>query len=131
MCPGIRQDLILGPEARRHHREAREGEPADQEGPEGARHLLAQAAHIVHILRVNAVVTGVQHTVLHPVDHRAGTEEQQRFEEGVGHQVEGGGHISADPQGGDHVAQLGDRRVSQHAFDIVLRHGDRGAQTGP
>ena len=34
--------------------------------------------------------------MLHPVDHAAGAEEQERLEERVGQQVEDGGQVGAD-----------------------------------
>ncbi len=45
------QDLILGPEAGQRE-DARQRQRADQVHPEGHRHLLAQAAHVAHVARV-------------------------------------------------------------------------------
>ncbi len=52
IAKGFGKNFILGPKACRQHRKTRQGKSADQEGPEGDRHLLAQAAHVEHILRV-------------------------------------------------------------------------------
>ena len=40
------------------------------------------------------------------MNHRAGTEEQQRLEPGVGHEMKNARLISADTTGKEHVAQL-------------------------
>ena len=50
-------------------------------------HLGEQATHLAHVL-----------LVIHPVDHTARAKEQQRLEEGVGHQMENGGRIGADAE---------------------------------
>ena len=57
------------------------------------------------------------------VDHRPGAEEQQRLEEGVGEQVEQPGGVGAGAHGGDHVAELRQRRVGEHLLDVVLLPG--------
>ena len=62
------------------------GQPADDERGRRDRHELAQAAHAAHVL-----------LAVHAVDDRAGPEEQQRLEEGVGDHVEDGGHVGARP----------------------------------
>ena len=53
------------------------GQRADQERPEGDRHVLAQAAHLLDVL-----------LLVHAVDDRAAAQEEQALEEGVRHQVE-------------------------------------------
>ena len=58
------------------------------------------------------------------VDHRAGGEEQQRLERGVGEQVEHRGVAATDRQRAGHVAELADRRPGEHPLDVVL--GERG-----
>ena len=74
------------------------------------------------------MLAGMQHTVLHAVNNGTGTEEEQGFEEGVGHQMESRRHIGARPQRGDHETQLRNRRVGQHALDVVLRDRDGGGK---
>ena len=73
---GLPKDLILGVEAG-ERRDARNGDRGDRHDPEGPGHVLAQPAHLAHVLLAPAAV-----------DDRAGAEEQQRFEEGMRHQVE-------------------------------------------
>ena len=67
---------------------------------------------------------------MHAVDDRAGAQEEQRLEEGVGDHVEQGGHVGAGADGQERVAQLADRRVRQHLLDVVLGDGDGGDQQG-
>ena len=44
--------------------------------------------------------------MLHAVNDRAGAEEEQRLEEGVGDQVEDRGNVRAHAERGDHEAEL-------------------------
>ena len=54
-----------------------------------------------------------------------GGHEQQRLEEGVGHQVKQPGGVGADGHAHDHVADLRHRRVGDHALDVRLHERDR------
>ena len=60
------------------------------------------------------------------VNHAAGAEEQQGFEERVRHHVEDRGTERADSEREEHVAELGDRRVREDLLDVVLHQADRG-----
>src|ERR1700730_1015530 len=60
-------------------------EGGDSEGPRSIRNLLPQAAHLADVL-----FSG------HGVDDTAGAEEQEGFEEGMGHQVKDYGSEGAD-----------------------------------
>ncbi len=80
----------------------------------------AERAHVLHFL-----------LAAHGVNHRAGPEEQQRLEEGVGEDVEDAGRECAYAERQKHVSQLRDRGVRQHALDVVLHQGDgRGEDRG-
>ena len=104
-------DLVLGPEAG-------EGEDAGQrdgthdEGPEGGGHVLPQPTHVAHVVRV------------HGVDERAGPEEEEGLEEGVGEEVEDPCRPGAHPHGHHHVADLADGGVREHSLDVVLHEGE-------
>ena len=68
LVPRFGEDLVLRPEAGGDKREAGQGQAADEERPEGDGHLVAQAAHVAHVLRVVVVVVDVHRAVLHAVD---------------------------------------------------------------
>jgi hypothetical protein len=110
---GSQQDLVLGPEPGQR-RDAGQGDGADDERPERDRHVFLQAAHLAHVVGV------------HGVDDRAGAEEQQGFEGGVGEEVEHARRPRPHPEGRDHVAQLGDGGVGEDPFDVVLDEGQTG-----
>jgi hypothetical protein len=71
------------------------------------------------------VRVGVMEAMLDAVDDTAGTEEEQRLEEGVGNQMEERRAISANTQGGNHKAKLADGRIGQHTLDVPLRYRNR------
>ena len=101
-------------------RRADEGEVAQQHGEPGNRHVFAQAAHIAHVL-----------VVVHTDNHAARRQEQQGFEEGVGHHMEHGHGIGGHAQSHGHVAKLRQGGIGHHAFDVVLNrteeaHKQRG-----
>ncbi len=79
----------------------------------GDRHVLAQATHVADVL-----------IVVHADDHRAGREEQQRLEERVRHQVEHARGIRGQAQRHRHVTQLRERRIRDHALDVVLHDAE-------
>ena len=64
------------------------------------------------------------------MDHRAGPEEQQSLEEGMGHQMEDGDSPSPHSQSHEHVSQLGYGRVGQHLLDVLLTDADDGRENG-
>ena len=61
---------------------------------------------------------------------RAGAEEQQRLEEGVGEQMEHRRAVGADAGGEEHVAELRAGRISDHPLDVVLDRADGGGEDG-
>ena len=81
--------------------------------------VLGQRAHFLHVLVVG-----------HGVDDGAGGQEEERLEEGVREHVEDPGDVVAGPDGQEHVPELGDRRVGERLFDVVLGAGDGGRQEG-
>ncbi len=109
------EDLVLGEEAR-ERREAGEGERADEEAGVGERERLAQAAHAVDVLHA-----------AHGADHRAGSHEEHRLEEGVRHEVEHAGGVGAGRDGDHHVADLAHRGVGDDPLQVGLddRHRRR------
>ena len=92
------------------------------------RQHLAQAAEAAHV-----------DDVAHGVHDAAGREEQERLEKGVGEQVEHArddgvraGRRRADgaAEAEEHVAELAQRGIGQHALEVVLRQGDQGGEQG-
>ena len=59
-----------------------------------------------------------------------GAEEQQRLEEGMGHQMEHSGHISGGPDREEHVPELADGGVGEDPLDVGLGDRDRGRPQG-
>ena len=114
----LEQDLILAPEACRDKGHAGQGRGADGQRPEGARHLVLQAAHLVDVLRAGAV------------DHRPGGKEEQGLEEGVGHQVEHADGHAADAQAHHHVAELRDGGVGHDLLQVAGAQGDERGHDG-
>ena len=115
MLSGGSEDFIFREEAgqRRH---ARQRQRANHVDGEGRLHAPAQPAHQARFLRAERM------------QDRPGGEEQQRFEESVCDQVEHARRVSARTDRRDHEPQLADGRVSQHALDVELAHGNRGSQ---
>ena len=77
------------------------------------RDLVLEPAHLPHVL-----------LVVHRVDDRAGAEEQQRLEEGVGEEVEDARRIDPCPERDEHVAELRAGRIGDDALDVVLDEAD-------
>ena len=115
---GAEENLVLGEEAG-ERRDAGDGDDAGGHGPEGDGDALAEAAHLAHVLLAGE-----------GVDDGAGGEEEQRLEEGVGHQVEDAGLVGADSAGEEHVAELRDGGVGEDALDVVLDEADAGGEDG-
>ena len=65
------------------------------------------------------------------IDDCAGTQEKQRLEKGMGEKVKHRCFSCRYSNGGHHVTELRERRVSQDAFDVtLLRRHQRGQYSG-
>ena len=115
-------DLILRAEAR-EERDACNGKAGDEERDVGDGHVLAQATHQRHLVRVDGM------------DDAAGSEEQTSLEHGVGEQMEHTGHVAqlgvvvedgtmmtrqADAESHHHEGNLRDGGEGQHTLDVAL-----------
>ena len=96
-------------------RETGKGQGCKGEGCKGPWHVLAETTHPAHVL-----------FVVHGVNDCAGSEEKTGFEKCVRHEVEERGGVGSDTKTEHHVAELGNGRVGQNTFDIVLRNGYSG-----
>jgi hypothetical protein len=109
---GLVEDFVLADEAGQR-REAGDGEDGDGHGPERDRDFGAEATHEAHVLLVRE-----------GVDDGAGGEEEQRFEEGMGDEVEDACGVRRDSAGEEHVAELRDGGVGEDALDVGLDDSD-------
>ena len=114
------EDLVLRPEARQRRRTC-DREAGDQEGPPSQRHVLAQPAHVPHVLRL----VGVVDASVHRVDHRAGPEEEACFEKRVREDVEKPCGKRAHANTYEHEPELTDRGIGQHLLQVVLEQTNR------
>src|SRR5215207_1546103 len=101
----IRKDLILRPKASSNKWKASKRKTTNQKGPKCNWHLLAQAAHIEHVLRVYMVITCMQNSVFHAMNDRARTEEKQGLEKCMCDEMEYCRHIRTNAQCGDHESE--------------------------
>ncbi len=115
---GLVENRVFAEEAG-EGRDAGDGEDPGAHGPEGDGHGFAQAAHGAHVL-----------LAAHGMDDGSGGQEEQALEEGMRHQVEDGRGVSRGSAGQEHVAELGDGGVGEHALDIRLHHADGGGKQG-
>ena len=90
-------------------------------------HVPGQSTHVPEILWI-FVTMRVMIGMMHRVNHRASTEEQQRFEERVRDQVEHASGVCAAAHRHEHVPQLRDGGVRQHLLDVPLAQRDRGGE---
>ena len=98
------------------------GEPGDGKdrrghGPESDGEFLAKAAHLAHVL-----------LAAHGVNDGAGGEEEQRLEERVRDEMKDGRGVGRDAAGEEHVAELRNGGVCEHALDVVLDKADGGGE---
>src|SRR6185503_7869617 len=93
-APNPPENLVLGEEAGKD-RNAGDCQPASQHRYERDGHVLPERAHASHVL-----------LVMHAVDDRSGTEEEQRLEERVRDHVEDRGDKRADTTRQKHVTEL-------------------------
>ena len=109
----VREYLVLREEAR-EGRDADQRQRADPHQERGERKEARHAAHAVDVL-----------LVVERVDHDAGAEEQEGLEERVRDEMEHARRVRADADRGEHVADLGHRRVRDDAFDVGLHERDQ------
>ncbi len=98
-------------------RKSCDGEDGRGHGPEGDGKFGAQAAHLAQIL-----------LAAHGVDDGACREEEQRLEERVHDKMEDGRRVCRYTAGEEHVAELRDGGVGEHALDVVLDKADGGGE---
>ena len=121
LAAGVLRDLQDGVlrEEPRQGRDPGLRERPDQEGRERDGHEGAETPHPSQVL-----------FIVHPVDHRARAQEQERLVEGVRDQEEHRDAVRAHPRGHEHEPELADRGVGEHAFDVLLRDGARRREHG-
>jgi hypothetical protein len=81
--------------------------------------LAVQAAHVAHVL-----------FAANGVNHAARGEKEERFEEGVGHQMKNARGERADAARQEHVPELADGGVGENALDVRLHEADRRGEEG-
>ena len=109
-----RDDLVLGEQAGERRDTPASARPPTMNAAVGERHRLAEAAHLVEVLRAG-----------HRGDDRAGGHEEQRLEERVRDQVEHARGVGGARDGHDHVADLRHRRVGDDALEVGDDEADR------
>ena len=112
-APRLPENLVLGKETGKD-RYAADRQPTSEHRRKCDRHVFLQAAHSTHVL-----------LVVHSVNDRAGTEEEQCLEKRVRHDVEDRRDKGADATREKHVAELRDRRIGENLLDVVLCEADR------
>ena len=106
------EDLVLREEAG-ERRESGDGDRGDEERPRRDGDLLPQPAHVADVL-----------LAAHGVNHRARSEEEAGFEEGVRDEVEDAGGEGADADTDEHETELRDGGVGQDFLDVPLPDAD-------
>src|SRR5262249_31661539 len=89
---------------------------ADDKRPKCKAQLSAKSAHAEKILLV------------HSVNHDTRSKEEKRFEECVCHEVKHGGGPRAESKCEEHVADLADGGICQHALHIALSERTEGGE---
>src|SRR5215471_3264412 len=117
---GLTKDFVLAEEAgeRKNSGDSQGGDP---ESPGGGGDSGPEAAHFLNVLLAGP-----------GVNHAAGAEEQQSFEESVRHEMENASSKSADTERKEHVTKLGDGRIGEDFLNVVLheRHGGGENRSG-
>jgi hypothetical protein len=113
------EDLVLREEAARQ-RATRDGQRRREEAPVRDGHVLAETAHVPHVLRAVVVVDAR----VHRVDDAACAEEEAGLEERVREDVEEARREGADAHAQEHEAELADGAVGEHLLDVVLDERD-------
>ena len=121
---GLGQDLIFAEEAR-EGRDSGDGEGSHVKGDGREGEVATKPPHVAKVLSSPLLRVGVQ-----GVDDAPCAEEQETFEEGVGHEVEDPGPEGPHPKGQKHVAELAHRGVSQDLFDVILDERNGGGEDG-
>ena len=86
LSQGLPEDFILGEKPGKGE-DSREGQGADEKGPVGPGHVGLERAHLAHVQ-----LSG------QGVHHASRPQEEQGFEEGMGHQMEDPGGESRRPR---------------------------------
>ena len=117
------EDLVLREEARRSGGTPVIASVADQHQDPRDRHVLPEAAHVAHVLRVVVVVRADAR--VHRVDDRAGAEEEQALKKACVKTWKKPAENAPDADAEEHEAELAHGGVGEHLLDVVLREADR------